>query len=72
MFYRGQLGVVNYTMAAKWFRKAAEQGSGTAHFNLGFMYRFGQGVESNFARAMDHFRKASDLDNIDAQYNVSP
>ena len=36
--------VKNHVEAAKWFRKAAEQGYANAQSNLGFMYATGNGV----------------------------
>ena len=41
----------NYEEAAKWFRKAAEQGHRAAQFNLGMRYYGGQGVEKNLTEA---------------------
>jgi TPR repeat protein len=34
----------DYTEAAKWYRKAAEQGDARAQANLGVLYQFGWGV----------------------------
>ncbi len=49
MYDKG-LGVTqDYAQAAKWYRKAAEQGHAYAQFNLGYMYRFGQGVPQDYA-----------------------
>ncbi len=41
----------NYVEAARWFRKAAEQGNGFAQNNLGVMYAQGQGVAKDPALA---------------------
>ena len=46
-------------MAAKWYRKAAEQWHAEAQYLLGRMYRFGEGVEENDAEAEKWFRKAA-------------
>jgi hypothetical protein len=37
--------------AAIWYRKAAEQGDGTAQGTLGVLYSIGQGVEKNDVEA---------------------
>jgi len=37
-------GEQNYTEAARWFHKAAEQGNASAQLNLGGMYAKGRGV----------------------------
>jgi len=37
--------------AAKWFRKAAEQGDVTSQFIIGSMYSVGEGVPRNYAEA---------------------
>jgi hypothetical protein len=37
--------------AAKWYRKAAEQGNVDAQNKLGDCYAYGWGVETNFAEA---------------------
>ena len=41
----------NYVEAAKWYRRAAEQGNAAAQFNLGLMYSLGQGVEKDEVEA---------------------
>jgi TPR repeat protein len=42
----------DYAEAARWFRKAAEQGDATeAQFRLGHMYYQGQGVPQDHAQA---------------------
>ena len=57
-------------MAAKWFRKAAEQGNTGAQFNLGICYLFGHGVEQDFEEAAKWFRKAAEQGNAEAQFNL--
>ena len=37
--------------AAKWYRKAAEQGDASAQFNLGGMYATGEGVPEDYVMA---------------------
>ena len=41
----------DYAEAAKWFRKAAEQGDAKAQYNLGIMYAKGQGVPQDYVLA---------------------
>ena len=41
----------NKDEAAKWIRKAAEQGMFPAHYNLGVMYYKGQGVSKDYVLA---------------------
>ena len=35
----------SHATAAKWYRKAADQGCTQAQFSLGAMYHYGQGVD---------------------------
>ena len=45
--------------AAKWFRKAAEQGYAAAHYGLAVMYAHGRGgLPQDFAKALDLLRTA--------------
>ena len=60
----------NYTEAAKWFRKAAEQGHAGAQYNLGLCYANGEGVPQNYAEAAKWWRKAAEQDVAEAQYNL--
>src|SRR5947208_13955886 len=48
------------TEAAKWDRKAAEQGYALAHFNLPVMYDQGPGGASDQAEAPNWFRSAAE------------
>ena len=48
----------------------AEQGVAAAQFNLGFMYRNGEGVPENDAEAVKWYRKASDQGLAEAQYSL--
>jgi hypothetical protein len=51
-FYRcwKYLGKPDLQLAAKWFRKAAEQGDAMAQNELGAMYSRGKGVPKSFPR----------------------
>ncbi|HUW49565.1 MAG TPA: tetratricopeptide repeat protein [Sulfuricella sp.] len=50
----------NGAEAAKWFRKAAEQGDSQARFGLGVMYANGNAVPQDFAAAMKYFHLAAE------------
>jgi len=53
--------------AAKWYRKAAEQGDEYAQHNLGFLYRTGQGVLEDDKEAVKWYRKAAEQGHAKAQ-----
>ena len=59
----------DYTRAAAWFRKAAEQGHAVAQRALGILYfQGGFGVPSSFSKAADWFYKAAKQGDAEAQY----
>jgi TPR repeat protein len=58
MFDKGEGVPQDHTKAAKWFRKAAEQGDAQAQYNLGLMYDKGQGVPQNYILAHMWFNLA--------------
>jgi TPR repeat protein len=57
----------DYAEAAKNFRKAAEQGDASAHYNLGVLYKTGKGVPQDNAEAVKWFQKAADQGSEPAQ-----
>ena len=60
--YEKGLGVdPNYTLAAQWYLKSAEQKFRAAQINLGQLYERGQGVEQSAAMAAQWYEKASGL-----------
>ena len=70
-YYNGDGVEVNHREAAKWYRKAAEQGDINAEFKLGAMYatlyEAGKGVVRDYGesikwyhKAVDQYRKAAD------------
>ena len=70
-YYNGTDGAdKDFTLSAKWYRKAADQGHAMAQYNLGVMYSKGQGVEKDEVEAMKWYRKAADQGLADAQYNL--
>ena len=57
-------------LAARWYRKAADEGKAWDQFNLGVMYDNGEGVEQDYAEAAKWYRKASDQGHEKAQFNL--
>jgi hypothetical protein len=53
-----------------WFNKAAAQGNGDAENQLGWMYQFGQGVETDNARALTWYGLSADLGNVQGKNNL--
>jgi hypothetical protein len=51
MYYNGKGVPQDYAEAARWYRKAADQGNADAQNNLGVMYGNGQGVPQDYVRA---------------------
>lgn len=56
--------------AAKWYRKAGEQGDARAQYNLAVLYFTGQGVPEDNRQAVKWFRKAARQGSARAQYNL--
>jgi TPR repeat protein len=50
---------VNYSEAANWFGRAADQGDADAQKNLGFMFLYGRGVGRDYVRAHMWFSLAA-------------
>ena len=67
-YYEGRGVEQDYTQAAEWFQKAAEQGNSQAQYKLGVMYSFGQGVAQDSVEAVQWFRKAAEQELPEAQY----
>jgi TPR repeat protein len=51
MFETGRGVPQNYTEAAMWYRRAAEQGDSLAQYSLGLLYDKGQGVPRDIVEA---------------------
>src|SRR5258707_15092327 len=51
MFQPGGGAPQNYTEAAMWYRRAAEQGDSLAQYSLGLLYDRGQGVPRDIVEA---------------------
>ena len=59
-----------YREAAKWYRKAAEQGDAQAQNYLGVMYDKGEGIEQDYQEAAKWYRKAAEQGDAWAQNNL--
>lgn len=51
-------------------KKLAEQGDLSSQYNLGYMYRNGEGVTYDYAKAAEWYKKAADQGHRKAQYNL--
>ena len=70
--YTPRKGVVKDNVeAAKWYRKAAEQGHIEAQYRLGMMYGDGRGVTQDYTEAVKWFLKAAEQGNAEAQFNLA-
>ena len=49
----------DWSEAAKWFQKAAEQGHMYSQFQLGYFYEFGKGAEKDYKKAIQWYQKAA-------------
>ncbi len=67
MYDNGRGVPQDYVEAAKWYRKAAEQGYVDAQYNLGTMYGQGKGVSRDFVQAQLWFTLAGSQGNVTAQ-----
>ena len=56
--------------AVRWFRKVADQGDTDAQYNLGIMYRDGEGVPEDYAQAATWFRKSAVQGDARAQVSL--
>src|ERR1700752_5081721 len=63
MYENGEGAIRNCSLAAKWYRKAAEHdpdlgGAGQGRNNLGMLYLYGRGVPKDYVQAYMWFRLA--------------
>jgi len=58
----------DYESAAKFFRKAAEQGDAQAQLKLGMLYATGRGVPLDDKQAVSWYLKAAEKKNAEAQF----
>jgi len=60
----------DYATALREFRPLAEQGDAPAQFNLGGMYRNGEGVPQDYKEAVKWYQLAAEQGHVSAQYIV--
>ena len=60
----------DYQTALRMFKTLAEQGYPSAQFNLGLIYRNGEGVLQDDKEAVKQYRLAGEQDIEEAQYNL--
>jgi TPR repeat protein len=60
----------DYVQAMNHWQPLAAQGDAAAQFNLGLMYRHGQGVPQDFREALKWYRKAAEQGHVWAQFNL--
>lgn len=58
--YSGMGVETDSAKAAEWYRKAAEQGLGSAQYHLGRCYEGGHGVTKDLTKAAEWYQKAAD------------
>ena len=60
----------DYTKAAYWYRKAADQGDADAEFNLGILYFNGYGMPKNYNQAAYWYKKSAAQGDVRAELNL--
>lgn len=60
----------DFSKAAAWYQRAADQNHALAQFNLGVMYALGQGLPCDAAQSLIWTRKAADLGDAGAQFSL--
>ncbi|WP_116398312.1 tetratricopeptide repeat protein [Methylovirgula sp. 4M-Z18] len=60
----------NDTLAAQFYRAAAERGYARAQVNLGKLYSDGQDVSQDYAEVRSWFERAADQGSAEAQYGL--
>lgn len=51
-------------------KRNAEQGNDVAQFKLGLMYENGKGIEQNYKKAIEWYKKAAEQGYVDAQFHL--
>jgi len=59
-----------YTEAANWYRRAAEQGHAHSQYMLGNLYRDGKGLAQNHVEAAKWYSRAAEQGQVDAQHDL--
>ena len=58
MYYSGTGVTLDYSEAAKWVQRAAEQGYAKAQIDLGYLYEQGKGVPLDYVNAYTWYKLA--------------
>ena len=69
-YWFGKDVAIDYAEAARWFRKAADQGHSISQYFLGVMYESGRGVSLDQVESVRWFRKAADQGEPGAQFKL--
>jgi TPR repeat protein len=69
-FANGEGTALDYTRAAHWYLRAADQNHALAQFNLGVMFAGGQGVDRDEAKAMMWTQRAAQQGDAGAQHSL--
>ena len=67
LYAEGQGVPQDFTQAAEWYRRAAEQGLADAQYNLASIYANGDGINTDFAAAYLWFTLAAGQGDADAE-----
>ena len=59
MYYSGAGVALDYSEAARWARKSAEQGYAPAQVDFGYLYEQGKGVPLDYVRAYKWYKLAA-------------
>jgi hypothetical protein len=70
MFDKGRGVAQSDVEAARWYRKAADQGLALAQYNLGLMFEQGRGVAQSDVQAARWYRKAADQGHVQALHEL--
>ncbi|MBK8739793.1 MAG: sel1 repeat family protein [Betaproteobacteria bacterium] len=70
MYQRGEGVARDVNVAAKWFRRSADQGDDVAQFSLARMYQSGVGVPHAYTEALKWYGASAGQGNADAAYNI--
>jgi TPR repeat protein len=71
LYAKGEGVAQDYTLAANWFRAAAEQGVARAQYDLGVLYERGRGVAVSYPDAFTWYQRAANSSYPLGQYNLA-
>lgn len=70
-YFFGEDTRLDYSQAFIWFQKAAQQGHGTAQYNLAQCYEKELGVAQDYSLALYWYQKSAERGDIDAMTNIA-